>query len=719
MALAPIVSHAAQPPQSPMPIGAEGSAHGMEAVKPKFRSPKELMPYIAPTVAPETDEVNDFQQFVSGASSFAPEIQVDPHGKPDGKGHPGPLAPTFTGISFQGIGYTGAIPPDPAIAVGRNNIVEVTNFDWAIYDLKGNQQYRVNFNTWFGNSDFYFDPKVIYDPFSDRFVIVELHRHDSTHSSWWTVMVSVDGNPNDGFWYYDFDARVDGGTDVDQWVDYPYIGYDSQAIYLTGTMFPWVSGTTKAKIRILSKSQLYAAASAGWWDFWGLSSNGSSDFFLAPAEQNTEPGQHFIVNSKNGGGSTITLRRITNPVGWASGGSGPGMTTEVINVGGYSVGPTARQPSGLTPIETIDARIFTAAYANGHLVFAQTCGYDWGDGTGARDALKVYEFNIYNNPATVTHDRIFGAGGLDYFEPAVMTTTGGDTTYVFTRSGASEYPSARMTAWRTTDADIEGSAYVKQGEGTYVNTYQGRNRWGDYLAAKLDPFDNQTIWVVGEYATSSGYTWSTWIAETNFKPTTSISVPTVYGAIGQTVSLSATLAPALNGQTLQFAVSGASAGSTTTNSSGVAAVNYYIDPSLGTGSKTIGVTYDRTYSYNRSYGSGTLSVSQASTALYVYSEYAHIHDNLYLYAYLYRLTDYNGVAGAYVELYVDGNYVGYGFTDSSGFVYPLFYVPTAYNGKTKSIQAIFYGDNLHYSSSGANSLFVYDTPGKIGPGGKK
>src|SRR5262249_41196802 len=64
----------------------------------------------------------------------------------------------------------------------------------------------------------------------------------------------------------------------------------------------------------------------------------------------------------------------------------------------------------------------------------------------------------------------------------------------------------------------------KAGEDYYHKDFgAGRNRWGDYARAQVDPSDDQSLWVVSEYAkarvgTDDGPTgsnssrWSTWWA---------------------------------------------------------------------------------------------------------------------------------------------------------------------------------------------------------------
>src|SRR5262249_51298614 len=67
----------------------------------------------------------------------------------------------------------------------------------------------------------------------------------------------------------------------------------------------------------------------------------------------------------------------------------------------------------------------------------------------------------------------------------------------------------------------------------------GRNRWGDYLGASLDPL-NDTFWVLGEYATPSNV-WGTFVGNFSMAPLVPdlvvplVSAPT--GAAGQPLAV--------------------------------------------------------------------------------------------------------------------------------------------------------------------------------------
>jgi hypothetical protein len=107
------------------------------------------------------------------------------------------LTKNFQGIPDQGY----YIPPDPYLAVGPNHIIATVNSRFRILDKSGVVQKTIEANTWYNttmsNSD-PFDPKVIYDHFANRWVMVWLSVQTST--SYFMISVSDDSDPN-GVWF--------------------------------------------------------------------------------------------------------------------------------------------------------------------------------------------------------------------------------------------------------------------------------------------------------------------------------------------------------------------------------------------------------------------------------------------------------------------------------------------------------------------------------------
>jgi len=89
-----------------------------------------------------------------------------------------------------------------------------------------------------------FDPKVLYDQYEDRFLVITLESVNTgvalDDNSAVLLAVSATGDPT-GTWYFtriDVDEVIGG---FDSWFDYPGFAIDEEAIYISGNMFRFAS----------------------------------------------------------------------------------------------------------------------------------------------------------------------------------------------------------------------------------------------------------------------------------------------------------------------------------------------------------------------------------------------------------------------------------------------------------------------------------------------
>ena len=132
------------------------------------------------------------------------------------------------------------IPPDPIGAAGPDHLVNVGNvlIQWFTKDgVQQNLQTLQSFFSTLNAVNFSFDPKVIYDQYADRFVVITLERRliaagDPVNSSRILIAVSKTSNPNDGWWYQSINSLLTIGTSTG-FADYPGLAVDDNAIYIT------------------------------------------------------------------------------------------------------------------------------------------------------------------------------------------------------------------------------------------------------------------------------------------------------------------------------------------------------------------------------------------------------------------------------------------------------------------------------------------------------
>jgi hypothetical protein len=437
---------------------------------------------------------------------------------------------------FAGIAYTGSIPPDPHLAVGPTDLVEVVNRTVRIASKAGATLANTSLATWFSNVEAsagtsFFDPWVVYDQQSARFVLLALAKNNSTLRSRFLISISTNNSaapsaPGAGWCNYSLNARLNGSTATNNWADYAKVGFNNNAVVISANMFsPFTSPSTfqYAKLRFLSKSQLYnmACPAVNWHDFWNLTNpDGSKEFTVQPAHSFVASNFMYTLSARSSSGTNLTRRLYTTS---ATIPPAPVLSSKVaITVNSYSIPPDAEQPGTTTRIDTGDARLLNfVRQSNGRGWATHTVACTFSGDPTTRSCLRWYEVNLSGN--TIIQQRSYGASGAYTYFPAIMPRSTSDAMIVFNRSSSATFAGIRYTGRKSTDLpnELQGSALLEGGQGCYIKLDTAsppRNRWGDYNGIALDPSVAGRWWIYSEYvvgtsATCGNNVWGTRVGQ--------------------------------------------------------------------------------------------------------------------------------------------------------------------------------------------------------------
>ncbi|MCH7722516.1 MAG: hypothetical protein IIC76_04130 [Bacteroidetes bacterium] len=323
---------------------------------------------------------------------------------------------TFDGFDYDdnpifngGISF---IPPDPSGVGGLDRVIAVVNTMIECRDTTGIllwQDDLAGFFTSLTPTTFTFDPKVIYDQYENRFVVVDLEIFevasgtDPGNISRIFLAVSKTSTPatatSTDWWYTAIDAKeVIGGAD--HWADYPGFAIDEEAVYVTANMFSHVDGIFGGtRLWIIDKGVaggFYgggAATVTGGWDFPGLT--GGSAGTHQPAHVFGSTGVAtgvgtFLVKYSGlttggpGGTEAIQVIRVDDPLGSPTF-VGPefvsmGDIEDLGGVFGFPALPDAPQLGSGTEIEVNDRRTLHAVWRNNSLWLTTTINPNSGPG---------------------------------------------------------------------------------------------------------------------------------------------------------------------------------------------------------------------------------------------------------------------------------------------------------------------------------------------------
>lgn len=440
------------------------------------------------------------------------------------------------------------IPPDPMGSAGLDRLIAVVNAGIECRSKTGTLLFRDSLKDFFsplgsqtlGTNGF--DPKIVYDHYADRFLVVALERWSTANgnpSNESRILVAVSKTPSPAtstaadWWYLAIDSKVNiAGSD--NWADYPGFEVDEEAVYITNNMFPFTTGNFGVRLWIIDKGEVggFYAGSTASWSIHNPVPAGFFDQTMMPALVHGPggvggPGSNigtFLVSysSLTYGGAgqpeAVQVIRVDNPLG------SPVFTGEFVTVGdledvggafGFPGIPDAPQSGSAALIEVNDSRALDAVWRDNSLWMTTTIKPNL-----ANDPVNVgqatahwFRFNTSAVPAPISVADQGNIGGEDIagntwtFFPSVAVNSNGDAKFGFSASAPTIYCGAYFAGREAGDpaGTVQASGVVQAGLDYYVRTFGGsRNRWGDYSGISVDPADDSTFWIYNEYAAIRG-----------------------------------------------------------------------------------------------------------------------------------------------------------------------------------------------------------------------
>lgn len=501
------------------------------------------------------------------------------------------------GPQFAGMTMNGWYPPDADIAVGPSHIVEVVNSSFAIYTKTGTKQLEQTFQTLFNGvavATTLFDPKIIYDRYNDRYVMVVLEKSTSPQISKVLVAISDDGDPN-GTWYrYRLEGKLTVGG-VDCWLDYPGFGYNQDGYVISGNMFGFADNAWRTTSSIVLPSA--AVLSGGTANTSTFQDNQIVTIQYAKMLGETTSVLYGIGSFNNNFHKMVAIRNITTT---------PTMVTRLQSVAAWTDPPaTAASTSGQT-VDGGDGRLYGAIWRSGQLVTSHAVGIN------SRVAVRWYDIATNGWPTSGTNPSVTQTGNIadstrDYTYGMITRNAAGEIGLTFSHLSSTNAGSVMVAGRVPTDA--AGTV----GTPTTLSTSAGNNyslyRWGDYFGIDSDPSDDGLFWVVGMTVATNNQ-WRTHIDSFRLSSTLSISNVTLNPASvaggtsstgtvtltgpapagGSVVTLASNNAAATVPATVTVAQGATSATFTITTTAVASAVTPVITGTLGASSKTATLT---------------------------------------------------------------------------------------------------------------------------------
>ena len=448
----------------------------------------------------------------------------------------GPFIAQTLGLTFDGVTgptQTGAFPPDSMGAVGPsqffifvNGRLRTFNKTTGAADGVINADPDIFFSSVMTNApvNFTSDPQVRYDRLSGRWILIIIDVPSSSSSSVGDmpnrVLIAVSNAASAGVitantvWsFYFIPQNTVGGANTGQFLDYPSLGVDNNALYIGGNMFGAVSGSfAGTSAFVVRKSSILNGGPIVVTAFRGLISGGDGPDSPRGVD-NYDPAatEGYIIGPSDSTFGRLVMRRISNP------GGTPAISANIaitVNATALPINVNASGTSG--QLDALDDRLFAAHIRNGRLWTAHNIAVD---STGVaspsrdRDAARWYELSVpvgSGTPTVVESGTIFDSAATAssarwYWIPSVVVSGQGHAAFGFSTAGPAFRINAATTGRLATDTlGTVNAPTLLTGSSTSYNPSDGSpHRWGDYSFTSVDPSDDMTMWTIQEFCDGS------------------------------------------------------------------------------------------------------------------------------------------------------------------------------------------------------------------------
>jgi hypothetical protein len=430
--------------------------------------------------------------------------------------------PTLKNFSFNGVNQTVAcncIPPDPHGAVGKTHFVQVTNSHVDIYTTTVPQVLvkSVKLNTFFGEPilpggvNFLFDPRVVYDPIWNRWIIIATRVSASAGDTVqkFRLAVSKTSNPAGSYYFTSVNFGV-AGIQAGDWWDYPQLGFDQDAIFFTGNIFTFAGAYNTTAMLSIAKARMYNGLAYSSAVFTGLAPT------LAPPIVQDDNADAYFVAANDG--TTLHLYRGTNL-------SNPAEATLVLQanvpVTAYTAPPNAVQPGTAVLLDTGDRRFVNASSQVGDSLW-NVHSID----VGGFSTPRFYQIDTEGAGAnTLKQQGDFVASATSHDWNASIAANASDDAFVnWSSTDTTTQAQVRFSGRQPADplGVIPAGVALFTSPTFYTSGLaSGTTRWGDYSAVSLQPnangtcAANQRAWIVNQ-KNNGNNTWGTRIGRIGF-----------------------------------------------------------------------------------------------------------------------------------------------------------------------------------------------------------
>jgi Secretion system C-terminal sorting domain len=433
----------------------------------------------------------------------------------------------WIGTNYQSNQVITGVPNDNDMAIGNDGrVVSVVNSTLFFHSASGSLLSYRSLDAWaapLGISGSKFDPRALYDPTHDRFVIVCLNGYtDST-----SLVIVGFSQTNDPGGAYNLYALPGDPNNDSLWTDYPIMALSGQELFLTGNLLyndqPWQTGFHHSICWQIDLDSAYAGGTLDTRLWSNVNFGGAPVRNLCPIQSGSAPSDNnmYLLSNRNLtlGNDTVFIMEITDTL------NAPGVQFLVnygISNAPYSLPPSAVQ-SANNLLATNDARCLDGFIENGNIQFVGNTR----DASTGRSGFYHGIITDITGARTVTGTVIGNPTG-DYGYPAIAwmgMNAGEDAALLAINYCGPTIPLSPGCGGIYYDGLGGYSPLVVAKRGvTFINALVGEDRWGDYTGVQRKYDEAGVVWMAATFA-KSNHDPGTWIAEFHHPSIVAINPP--------------------------------------------------------------------------------------------------------------------------------------------------------------------------------------------------
>lgn len=357
-----------------------------------------------------------------------------------------------------------------------------------------------------------YDPRVIYDPDQDRFILVFL-QGSSSEDTRIIVGFSKTSDPTKTWSFYTVPGNI---TNDSTWSDYPILSLSKDELFITINRLKdntfWKNGFLESYIWQIDKMNGFNSDTAlTTKNYNNIQYNGKSIWSICPvkyAHHLEGPGMFFLSHRPSDlSNDSVFVHYISNTIKSEN----ATLTTKVYkNPVAYGLQPNALQPNG-KKLQTNDARVLSAMSVNGMIYYV-----------GNTIDPNLFSPAVYFGRIEETwtnQPKLFGQiisyDSLDLGYPSISyagSGQNGDHSCMITFSHVSaKYFPGTSVVYVDRNFNLSAPLFVKKGDGNISILGDTVDRWGDYTGIQMKFNELGVCWLNGSYGNVSGQN-RTWIA---------------------------------------------------------------------------------------------------------------------------------------------------------------------------------------------------------------